>query len=114
MPRAVAPELRSIGIDAVDVREVGLRIRSDHEIFEFARAHQRVILTEDMDFSNELTFPSHLHAGIFIFRIPNKLSIQATIEVVVDALAQLSDDPLVGTLVVVRPGHLRVRRTGRR
>ena len=39
LPRSLVPQLRAAGIAADDVRDVGLRGRSDDEIFEYAVAH---------------------------------------------------------------------------
>ena len=112
MPRNTASVLRAAGYDAVDVREVGLQSRPDQEIFEYAQTNQRVIVTADKDFSNELVFPPPLHVGIIVLRLPNKMSIQATNDELLNALSKLAGMSLASTLVIVRPGSIRVRQQG--
>ena len=47
MPRSTAGALRGAGHVAVDVRDVGLRGRSDPEIFAYAQAKSAILLTAD-------------------------------------------------------------------
>jgi predicted nuclease of predicted toxin-antitoxin system len=39
LPSQVAPLIRDLGHDAVDIREIGMRGASDTEIAAYARAH---------------------------------------------------------------------------
>jgi predicted nuclease of predicted toxin-antitoxin system len=51
LPPALATWLReTFGIDAVAVRDVGLREAADEEIFQAARAANAVVVTKDADF----------------------------------------------------------------
>ncbi len=44
----IAAQLRERGHDAVGVEEVGLRQRSDEEVFEWARGHSRALVTQNV------------------------------------------------------------------
>ena len=57
VPRSTARVLRSAGFDVVDVRDVGLRGKSDQEVFEYAQTEKSLIITCDMGFSNIINFP---------------------------------------------------------
>jgi len=64
LPRSLARRLRGAGLDAVDVRDVGLRGCTDEEVLEFAVRESRVVVTADIGFGNILRFPLGEHAGI--------------------------------------------------
>ena len=44
VPRSTARVLRDAGFDAVDVRDVGLRGKSDAEVFEYAQEENRLLI----------------------------------------------------------------------
>ena len=52
LPQLLAPWISEppFGIDALAVRELGLRDASDRQIFQQARAEQVVVMTKDRDF----------------------------------------------------------------
>ena len=50
LPPSLAIHFREQGLDAMALREVGLRDAADHEIWDWALAHQAVIVTKDDDF----------------------------------------------------------------
>ena len=52
LPPVLAIWLRSQGLDARHVRELGLRDRPDHEIWREALRHGSVVLSRDADFAN--------------------------------------------------------------
>jgi predicted nuclease of predicted toxin-antitoxin system len=66
MPRSTARVLRDEGFEVLDVRDCGLRGKSDNEIYEFAQKEKATILTADVGFSNTLHFPVGRHSGIVI------------------------------------------------
>ena len=51
LPPALAHWLREAGYDAQAVRDVGLREAGDGEIWRYAQAQGRVIVTKDEDFA---------------------------------------------------------------
>jgi predicted nuclease of predicted toxin-antitoxin system len=61
----IAAALRRHGIDVTSTREVGLRAADDSAQLEFARAQQRVIVTDDADFLRFASSTSE-HPGIVI------------------------------------------------
>lgn len=69
-PRS-AEYLRTLGHDAVHVREVGLKGRADQEIVAFARAEGRVLVTRDRDFADIRRYPPGSHGGTLRLKIPH-------------------------------------------
>jgi len=57
MPRSTARALAERGFECLDIRDYGLRGKSDKEIFEFAQREKAILLTGDMGFGNIFFFP---------------------------------------------------------
>ncbi len=51
LPPALAVMLRQQGLNAVAVREIGLREAKDAAIWQYARERQAAIVTQDEDFA---------------------------------------------------------------
>lgn len=110
MPRSTAAVLRQAGHAAVDVRDVGLRGRSDDEVFARAQVTGAALITADKGFSNVLSFPPGTHAGLIVVRVPNELPTPQVNREVLRALAELEGEELRGLLVIVEVGRTRIRR----
>lgn len=72
LPRSLARRLREEGLDAVDVRDVGLRGCPDAAVFAYAQKTRRVVVTGDHGFGNLLAYPVGSHAGILVATFPNE------------------------------------------
>ncbi len=110
VPRSTSKILRDRGFEVLDVRDCGLRGKSDEEIFEFAQKEEAVILTADMGFGNIMHFPIGSHSGIIIARFPNEVStseLNRQINIMFDDLAE---DDFRRNLVIFQPGQIRIRR----
>lgn len=110
LPRSLVPHLRAAGIAADDVRDAGLRGKSDDEVFEYAVSHGLTLLTADVEFGNILRFPPGAHPGIVVARFPSELPTASLNQAILDALRGLSDADIVGSLIVIEPGRIRLRR----
>jgi predicted nuclease of predicted toxin-antitoxin system len=110
MPRSTARALAERGFECLDIRDYGLRGKSDKEIFEFAQREKAILLTGDMGFGNILFFPPGSHYGIFIAHFPNEISTKELNKQILEALDELSEDDLRGNLVILEPGKIRIRR----
>lgn len=93
----------------MDVRDAGLRGRPDAEVFSFARAEGRVLVSGDLGFANVLEYPPGAHAGIVVARLPNTMPVDSVISVLEEAVTELGDDA-AGCLVIVEEGRVRLRR----
>jgi predicted nuclease of predicted toxin-antitoxin system len=110
MPRSTGEILKIAGHHAVDVRDCGLRGRSDEEVFEFAQQAGAIILTADVGFGNLHKYPLATHHGIFIVHFPNEVSTQELNKQLVEALTLLTETDYKGNLIILEPARIRIRR----
>ena len=107
MPRSTAELFQSMGFATLDIRDVGLRGRSDAEIFAFAQREHAVIVTGDMGFGNILRYPLGSHAGIIIVHYPNEVSNSEINSKIRAAVSSLSEAEIRGSLLILEPGRIR-------
>ncbi|MBI3583099.1 MAG: DUF5615 family PIN-like protein [Nitrospinae bacterium] len=110
MPRSTAVVLRNKGFYVLDVRDCGLRGKSDDDIFRFAQQVGAIILTGDMGFGNLLHFPIGSHVGIVIAHYPNEVSVSELNKQIIKAFDNLTEEDFKGNLIILEPGKIRVRR----
>lgn len=110
MHRSAARVLERLGHRVIDIRDRGLRGKSDDEIFRYAQRHKAVLLTGDLDFANTLRFAVGSHHGIVIARFPTELSTTRINAELAKSLRGLTDAELKGSLIVLSPGKVRIRR----
>lgn len=67
IPHRVLRALQGKGYTAYRLADVGLRGKSDTEIFAYVRRRNLILITHDTDFANRERF-SPPHAGILILR----------------------------------------------
>ena len=68
MPRPTSDLLSSYGHVSQDVRDIGMGASSDRDIARYAKDHQLIILSSDLDFADVLTFPPNDYYGIIVVR----------------------------------------------
>jgi predicted nuclease of predicted toxin-antitoxin system len=110
MPRSTAVVLREAGHAALDGRDIGLRGRTDAEVFAYAQSRGAVLVTADKGFANLLRFPPGSHSGLIVLRVPNELPTHEVNQELLRALVDLRDEDLKGMLVIVEAGRTRIRR----
>ena len=108
VPRSTARVLRDAGFDATDVRDVGLRGKSDPEIFAYAQREGRLLITCDMGFSNILSFPPAENRGIVVVRVSDRESVDRFNAVVLLAVQELREN-LLHHLAIVEVGKVGLR-----
>jgi len=110
MPRSTARILRDGGYEALDVRDCGLRGKSDNEVFAFAQQSGAVLITGDMGFANIMHFPVGSHEGIVVAHYPNEMSPAEINKQIIASLSNLIESDVKGNLIVLDPGRMRIRR----
>ncbi|MCR4317505.1 MAG: DUF5615 family PIN-like protein [Planctomycetes bacterium] len=110
MSRSLSKELRAAGHETLDVRDHGLRGKSDSEVYDFAQAENAVLVTGDLGFGNILNFPIGKNRGIVIVHFPNNISANLINREVIAALDVLSSDEVEGSLIIIHPGKVRIRK----
>ncbi len=112
LPRSMAAALRESGHLALDVRDHGLRGKSDRVIFDFAQRNNASVLTGDMGFGNLRHYPLGAHRGIVILHYPNEVPPAELNRNLLKALTTLAEDDFPGNLIIIEPGRVRIRRAG--
>jgi predicted nuclease of predicted toxin-antitoxin system len=110
MPRSTATVLREMGFEVLDARDCGLRGKSDDEVFDRAQKEDATILTGDVGFANLLHFPTGAHAGIIVARFPNEISTSELNSQLKKALETFVPAEFKGSLVIIEPGKIRIRK----
>jgi predicted nuclease of predicted toxin-antitoxin system len=106
--------LQAAGYDATDVRDEGLRGAPDAHIVAFAQQRAMALVTADVEFGNELTYPAATHQGVMLARLPGALPAPMLVHAIVAAVASLAGEQLAGTIVIIEAGRLRIRRSAAR
>jgi predicted nuclease of predicted toxin-antitoxin system len=102
----VVERLRSDGHDVVLVAETSAGA-SDKDVLGAADAHDRILITEDRDFGEMIIRQRIGTRGVILLEL-YRLSNAAEAAAVAEAVAAHADK-LLGSLVVVEPGRIRVR-----
>jgi predicted nuclease of predicted toxin-antitoxin system len=113
LPRSTAQVLKEMGFTALDVRDCGLRGKSDEEIFDYAQKENALILTGDRGFGSILRFKPGTYCGIVVANFPNEISVSELNYHIRIALNKLTDDDLNGNLVIIDLKKIRIRRPGK-
>ena len=108
IPRSTARILRDAGFDAVDVRDVGLRGKSDALVYAYAQREERLLITCDMGFSNILKFPPSQSMGLLVVRIADSEPIDRFNHEVLQAIVNVGEN-LHQHLAIVEIGKVRLR-----
>ena len=99
------------GYDAVSVREVGLKGKSDEQIISWLQKQKRIIITGDLDFGEFFYLKSFGEIGVIILKVKSQ-GLRAQIEII-EYLHQeriLKDKRLSKSLIVAQEGRYRWRR----
>jgi predicted nuclease of predicted toxin-antitoxin system len=104
--RLVVERLRAVGFDVISIGETRSGM-PDKGVLDTADAEGRVLITEDRDFG-ELVIRQRLGVrGIILLEL-DRLS-NATEANMVAEVVSAHSDKLLGNLVVIEPGRIRVR-----
>ena len=71
VPVSAAARIRALDYDIDTVRDEGLVGRADEKVWEGAQAAGRLLITQDLDFSDARKFAPGTHHGILLIRIPD-------------------------------------------
>lgn len=109
LPRAAAESLRGRGHDAVTVVEQSMGGWKDHALWQAIQSEQRFLVTADKGFADIRHYPPGTHAGILLLR-PDEDGIRPLIALLEHLLASQDLNSLAGTVTVVTPTGVRIRR----
>jgi predicted nuclease of predicted toxin-antitoxin system len=109
LPKRVASLLRENGYDVATIVEQGMSGWKDTEIWLKIQAEGRFLLTADKGFADLRLYPPGTHAGIMLLR-PDEDGIRPTVELLEKILQSYNLADLAGTITVVTPRGVRVRK----
>lgn len=109
LPRTAAAMLRTRGLDAVHVGELGLAQASDSSILEFARHERRVICTLDADFHRLLALGGWVSPSVIRIRMEGLRGPEMA-ELILEVLGETAPSLAAGAAVSVTARAVRVRR----
>jgi predicted nuclease of predicted toxin-antitoxin system len=104
--RLVVERLRVVGFDVTSISETRSGM-SDKAVLETADAENCILITEDRDFG-ELVIRQRLNVRGMILLELDRLSSAMEAEVVAEVVSTHADK-LLGNLIVIEPGRIRVR-----
>lgn len=110
LPRSVAPLVSSFGHEAVDVRDIGMRMADDPTIAEYARSKNLCLITGDFGFADVRAYPPEKYAGLVVLEL-SRHAAEQTILMLVEELLRQSDllSRLPSRLAIVKIGRVRLR-----
>ncbi len=104
----VADLLRQHGHDAVSLYDQQMQGHIDDDVAAVCRQEGRIIVTQDLDFSNILRYPPQDYAGIIVLRLQAQ-SRPSVVAVVSRLIPLFSSESLVGCLWIVDEIGMRIR-----
>ncbi len=109
LPTAISQLLRAAGHDATGVLDQGMSGWKDSDVWKAVQTERRFLVTADKGFGDIRVYPPGSHEGILILR-PDEDGIRPMVELIQRTLAAYAFDELAGTVTVVTPRGIRVRR----
>jgi predicted nuclease of predicted toxin-antitoxin system len=110
LPRQIAQKLESLGYDVHTTLEEGLSGCTDPLIWEECQREGRLLITQDLDFSDARRFAPGTHHGILLLRLrsPSRVALIRRIE---ELFKDENSESWGGCFVVATERKVRVRRT---
>ncbi|WP_367357707.1 DUF5615 family PIN-like protein [Mesotoga sp.] len=108
LPRVVLAILRESGFDVMGVVEEKLGGADDDQILEICGQEGRVLITQDLDFSDVNLLQRSKVPGIIILRLKNQ-SRESVMTVVRRLVPFLIKNPSTGKILIVNENRIRIR-----
>jgi predicted nuclease of predicted toxin-antitoxin system len=101
--------ISSLGFEVFDVRDFGLRGKSDKKVFDFAQRHKAVLFSADLGFAKFFRSSLRKNTVIVILRFPNEMPVSAINQETQRLISKLKPEDYYGNLIILSPGKIRLR-----
>ena len=109
LPNLAVETLIEKGYHAEGVFEQGMSGWKDHQLWQAIQEEERYLVTADKGFADIRQYPPGSHGGVMLLR-PDQDGINPILELLEAVLRQYDLNTLMGTITVVTPRGVRVRR----
>ncbi len=104
----MAQLLRSAGHDALTVIDQTLGGEGDRRIVDVCNDEDRTLVTLDMDFSDQRTYPPEQHHGLVVLRLRRQDKYHV-LEIISKLIPILESEEIIGRLWIVEENRVRIR-----
>lgn len=105
---AIASGFRSMGHDAVHVRDVGLGAASDQAVFGHAAREHRIVVTADLDFGDIVAASGAANVSVLLLRLRDASPTHG-LQRLTTVLPNAGDALAAGAVVLVDETRIRLR-----
>ena len=110
LPRGSKSIFEFYGHEAIDCRDIGLRVAKDPVIASYAKENGLTLVTGDFGFANIRNYPPEEFQGIVVLELPRNADASVILNLLEKFLQQEAIIArLRGRLAVVRTDRIRVR-----
>ncbi len=109
LPASAKEFLLSRGHDCRSVLDQNLGGYKDRDLWEIVQSEKRLLITSDKGFADIRNYPPGTHFGIVLLR-PDDDGVRPIIDLLQKAVDAVDFQKLSGTVTVVSPRSIRVRR----
>jgi len=107
MPRPTAGLLQSLSIDAIDLRDVGLKGATEAEVFGYAQKQEMIIISRDKEFGNEISAGNP--SWNYLVQLPYIFIRQQILDAVKRFFVEVERNKLLNNLTILEVGRYRIR-----
>ena len=108
IPPKLILKLQEFGYNGIRVDKLGMSKSSDYEIFEYAKQHDMVIITADMDFTRILAYTKSGKPSTIVFHLKNP-SYEKMVKYLKEALIKFEENLQKGAIILIKEGKIRIR-----
>lgn len=101
MPRSLAPQMKALGLEVKDVRDIGLQGCPDSEVMQIAVAENAILITRDRGFADPRSWPPEFTAGAVFVNLPSSTPVDTVNKKVLSVLSTRESSSLLGYLITI-------------
>ena len=110
LPLSLVRFLRESGHHVLDVAASPIRGSSDEQLWKRAAREEHILVTRDLDFPFPKIRP--YPSGLIIVRVPDTFTGEQITRIFSEAIKRMQPEDLEGSVTVITPGRIRIRKMG--